>query len=79
MNKNKELNNLIHKFPLILQMVEPTNVLWINPNLNKNLRNDVSITFDEVIEAEERLKRFAPFIELAFPETKNSKGIIESD
>ncbi|BDH61447.1 putative D-serine dehydratase [Lysinibacillus sp. PLM2] len=79
MNKNKELNNLIQKFPLISKMVEPTNVLWINPKLNQNLRNDVSVTFDEVVEAEQRLQRFAPFIELAFPETKKSKGIIESD
>ncbi len=39
---------------------------------------DLVLPESELIDAKERLERFAPFIEKAFPETEETKGIIES-
>lgn len=36
------------------------------------------MTEEDVKDAEERLKRFAPYIARVFPETRNLNGIIES-
>lgn len=55
-------------------------VLWLNPKLNtydeaaKKINIDISLIDD----AERRLVKFAPLIEILFPETRLSHGIIES-
>lgn len=53
-------------------------VIWINENYSnfQDVIEDLPVSYKDVLDAEERLKRFAPFIEKIFPETKN--GIIES-
>ncbi len=38
----------------------------------------IPLTKENLLDAEERLKRFAPYIAKAFPETSESNGIIES-
>ncbi|WHY88766.1 D-serine ammonia-lyase [Neobacillus novalis] len=55
-------------------------VFWSNPKLEK-FQNGIEkslLSEEDVAGAEERLKRFAPYIAKAFPETSVSKGIIES-
>ena len=53
-------------------------VFWINENHGnfQDVIDTLPINYKDVLEAEERLERFAPFIKKAFPETEN--GIIES-
>lgn len=51
--------------------------LWCNPNYDKSHVDD-TFTFDEIIDANNRLIRFAPFIQKVYPETADSDGIIES-
>lgn len=51
--------------------------IWINPDLGGT--KHYSIGPDDIRDAEERLKRFAPFIERVFPETAPRGGIIESE
>lgn len=54
--------------------------LWLNPSL-KSARETLpflKLSFDDIIEAESRLVRFAPLIVRLFPETAGSGGIIES-
>lgn len=53
-------------------------VFWINENYGnfQDVIDTLPINYKDVLEAEERLERFAPFIKKAFPETEN--GIIES-
>ncbi|MBQ3853394.1 MAG: D-serine ammonia-lyase [Anaerovibrio sp.] len=55
-------------------------VEWINtfklPNDEAIIRS--TLTMSDVDSAEARLRRFAPFIRMAFPETIEDKGIIES-
>lgn len=53
-------------------------VMWYNPNYLEfeQVRHELPISLDEVREAENRLKRFAPYIKKVFPEVVD--GIIES-
>lgn len=53
---------------------------WINPQLKEfsDFRTLQTLSMDDVEEAERRLQRFAPYIEMVFPETKETHGIIES-
>lgn len=53
---------------------------WLNPKLEPfqaGIKKS-PLTLDHVIDAEERLKRFAPYIAAVFPETRETEGIIES-
>ena len=68
------------KYPLLNKLISTEEVFWINPNLEK-FQTGIKkspLTLEDVKDAEERLQRFAPFISKAFPETKESSGIIES-
>lgn len=74
LNKLKELG----KYNETVQaLADAKEILWINP---KGMENtfDKNITQKDIDEAEERLKRFAPYIKKVFPETEKSNGIIES-
>ncbi|MCR3955213.1 MAG: D-serine ammonia-lyase [Gudongella sp.] len=53
-------------------------VYWTNPGYRKfdDIKSELPITLDEVMEAEKRLHRFAPYLAKVFPESKD--GIIES-
>ena len=52
-------------------------MLWINKS-GKDGTFTERVTSQMVEEASERLKRFAPYIAKAFPETEETRGIIES-
>lgn len=70
----------IKKLPLLQQIVDKKEVLWVNP-LNGNSANGIEqsgISFKDVKEASDRLQRFAPYIQAVFPETTEAHGIIES-
>jgi D-serine dehydratase len=66
--------------PILHTMIETEEAFWINPKYKKfnEAVAKLSITLDDVKEAEERLIRFAPFFIKAFPETKKANGMIES-
>ncbi len=53
-------------------------VIWINGNYSsfQEVIDELPLNYEDALDAEKRLKRFAPFIEKAFPETID--GIIES-
>lgn len=51
---------------------------WKNPKLGNKIEEDFGLNFEGVYEAEEILKKFAPFIMKKFPETIKRDGIIES-
>ncbi|MBM7653299.1 D-serine ammonia-lyase [Neobacillus cucumis] len=56
-------------------------VFWFNPGIQTthNGLKGSPFTLEDVQDADERLKRFAPYIAKVFPETKLSNGIIESN
>ena len=62
------------RFPLINKMRAREEVIWINPDLDNRLSDE--ITEKDVDDAAQRLSRFAPYIRNVFPETGD--GIIES-
>ena len=74
------VNKWKEQLPLIEQMMEREEVLWINPLVESTATGipKTGITTADVQDASDRLKRFAPYIEHVFPETKPSNGIIES-
>jgi D-serine dehydratase len=66
--------------PLLKRVSAEEEVIWINENLTSSAlaMEKINITMDDILDAEARLARFAPFLEKCFPETAPSKGIIES-
>lgn len=74
LNKLKELGRYNET---VQALADAKETLWINP---KGMENtfDKDITQKDIDEAEERLKRFAPYIKKVFPETEKSNGMIES-
>ena len=66
---------------LIKKMKSYEEVLWFNPKIQttQNRLEDCPLTLEDIQDAEERLKRFAPYIARVFPETKATNGIIESN
>lgn len=67
------------KFPLLNDIIGLKPVFWANPELKR--MSDVPplpINHEDILEADQRLQRFAPFFRKAFPETKATDGIIES-
>ncbi|NUC18850.1 D-serine ammonia-lyase [Bacillus mycoides] len=76
----KEIEALKEKYPLVNNLIATEEVFWVNPNMEKYetaIKNS-PLNEEHVKDAEERLKRFAPYIAKVFPETKETGGIIES-
>lgn len=65
---------------VIKDLMNFENVFWINEDKPSFEEANKTAMFShaDVIDAEDRLSRFAPFIEKAFPETESTNGIIES-
>jgi len=70
MNKNKTLKDVS----------ELREVLWLNPNISayEEASKKINMDISAIDDAERRLNKFAPLIEILFTETIPSKGIIES-
>jgi len=75
-----DIKNMITNNPLIKNMIDKKEVGWTNPKeMNyTEYEKKLPLKDQELKEAEERLKRFAPFIKKVFPETEETCGIIES-
>jgi D-serine dehydratase len=75
------VNALVAEFPLVERLIGLEEVVWFNPNiatLEEGLPF-VGLGAANIKDASERLKRFAPYLVKAFPETAASNGIIESN
>ncbi|MDQ6598329.1 D-serine ammonia-lyase [Bacillus salipaludis] len=77
---NLDKKTLIAQHPLLQNLIALDEVFWVNPHLEtgKEGIEKAPLTQDDIRDAEERLKRFAPYIAKVFPETKPTDGIIES-
>ncbi|MCL9779901.1 D-serine ammonia-lyase [Vibrio sp. S4M6] len=76
-----DMKALCQRYPLIQDMCELREVTWYNPemtSMEEGLKH-VGLEQDHVTDASQRLKRFAPFFQQAFPETQASKGLVESE
>ncbi|CAI0808590.1 D-serine dehydratase [Serratia rubidaea] len=77
----QQLNALIADYPLVarLQALEP--LTWFNPRATTLAQGlpFVGLGREDVAQAEQRLARFAPYLSAAFPETRATGGVIESE
>lgn len=77
---NTRIIQLINEFPLLALLIDLQPLSWFNPKVTSYVEAlpYVGLTALDVQDASDRLLRFAPFLCLAFPETQESNGIIES-
>ena len=85
MSKNTVIKNTTNvesliKTDIIGKIAEEKELVWINPLLMdyEDYEKTLPIADEALVDAKERLERFAPFIKKAFPETSDTNGIIES-
>lgn len=69
-----------NEFPKIRSIRRYEEVFWSNQNLKpvEEAILETGITLEQIQSAEHRLKHFAPFFMEAFPETRNTQGLLES-
>lgn len=75
-----DLHTWIERYPLINKIISLDEVLWLNPDM-ENFQaafEKAPLNEGDVQKAEQRLRRFAPYIAKVFPETKSNNGLIES-
>ena len=74
------LEALEQKAPIVRKLADAQEVSWINPYYGKTEEalREIDLSMADVEEAAARLQRFAPFIRRAFPDTEETKGLIES-
>lgn len=77
---NKTIEEWKNEFPLLKNLTDYEETLWLNGNLMNAEKALMKLSLNEadILAAEARLKRFAPYIAYVFPETASSGGIIES-
>lgn len=77
---NKPLEQWLKEFPIINDLIDLKETMWINQkkiSCDEAIKNS-AITMEDVLDASNRLERFAPYLSLVFPETSAMNGIIES-
>ena len=79
--KNIDVQQLTAQFPLVQSLIELEPVTWFNPNTTTLAAGlpYVGLDNNNVADASARLARFAPYMYEAFPETRASNGILESE
>ena len=77
----RTLESWYTRYPLIRDLVALQETTWFNPGVASVVQaiGDVGLTAADVADASARLERFASYLQRAFPETRDSGGIIESD
>lgn len=78
--QGKTIKEWKEQYPLMKKIISTEEVFWTNPKYEKfeDAIKKISLSEADVKDAEERLKRFAPYIAKVFPETQKNNGIIES-
>lgn len=77
---NKSMDEWKQEYPLLGRMMALEECFWENPGKLPFDRADgqAELTMSDMLDAQARLERFAPYFEAVFPETKKTGGIIES-
>ena len=75
-----ELKKLLQNIPAVRRLAAREETVWENPGIRPfaEAESNLPLSSADIDDAEQRLLRFAPFIEQRFPETAPSRGIIES-
>ncbi len=77
----KSVNKWKDTFPIIGQIIDYRPVFWLNEGLEPvaGALQRLPIAYEEMLDAERRLQRFAPLLVKLFPETWSKAGMIESE
>ncbi|WP_026867049.1 D-serine ammonia-lyase [Jeotgalicoccus marinus] len=77
---DKSKKEWIREYPKIQDLIDYKETIWLNDNIKSmdTVTDDLALTEDDILDAEARLKRFAPYIAHVFPETTDQAGIIDS-
>ncbi len=72
--------DLLKLDPVLPRAAAAQEVLWVNPKLQPAAQAlaKMELGMADILDAEARLRRFAPFIRVCFPETEARQGLIES-
>lgn len=75
-NKDEIINNNL----ILKKAAQLKEVFWLNPGLStyREAAKNTPVDISAIDDAERRLAKFAPLIEILFPETEACHGIIES-
>lgn len=67
-----EIQQWLHQYPLFKKLISLEEVFWINPKLENFQTGIKKVKFglEDVLEAQKRLQRFAPYIAKAFQKLK---------
>lgn len=75
----KDLHKWRSDYPALDQIIELQPITWLNPFKEKmSAIRSLPVNIHDLQDAEKLWERFAPYLAKAFPETKNTGGIIES-
>jgi D-serine dehydratase len=77
---DKTREGWIQAYPLLEDILAKKEVAWANPRYDafESAQRGVPLSETHIRDAEERLRRFAPYIARVFPETRPTGGLIES-
>ncbi len=78
--EGKTVEDWKSEYPIINKLISTKEIFWTNPKyeLFQSGIKKTGLNDQDVKDAEERLKRFAPYIAKVFPETRKFNGVIES-
>jgi len=76
----KTLAQWRQQLPEIDQVIAASPLLWVNPRYRsiERITSRAELSCDDILDAERRLARFAPYIARVFPDTRADDGLIES-
>ncbi|RLC25853.1 MAG: D-serine ammonia-lyase [Deltaproteobacteria bacterium] len=78
----KSVKEWVNSFPILDKIMALGPVFWENPQylpFTKQLESSLLVSKNQVNKALKNVAAFSGYVEKAFPETKSSKGMIESD
>ena len=79
MYSTKEIEQLTIEHPKLSKIKNTEEIFWQNPLYKSKAFSEAEgLDMSSIIDAENRLKRFAPYLAKVFPDTAPLKGIIES-
>lgn len=78
--QGKTIAQWMEAYPIIKDIADWKEIAWVNPGLLPfgEAMKDCPLTMADVQDASDRLARFADYFKVAFPETRNTDGILES-
>ena len=78
--QGKSIAQWMEAFPIMQDIAELKETVWMNPGLLscEQAMASCPLTMEDVLDASDRLTRFADYFKVAFPETQATDGILES-